>query len=157
MSLITSEQVRAKAAHAFGFDCPSVLDSMKRENFNSDEEFLDAATKAELERQSPEYREIRSRLERELNQRREREAKKAEAERYAAIRSTAKLNELDQKNIDARAQELAKRDLAANRINVSGLAAAIMQHAEKLTEECLNEKAASQMMNENIRQSLRGL
>lgn len=57
----TRESVEAKAKAAFGFDLSSALDLVKRGDYDSDEAYLDACTRAELERSSPEYRAARSR------------------------------------------------------------------------------------------------
>ena len=46
----TAETVREKAKAALGFDLSSALDLVKRGDFDSDEAYLDACTRAELER-----------------------------------------------------------------------------------------------------------
>ena len=67
----TRESVEAKAKAALGFDLSSALDLVKRGDYDSDEAYLDACTRAELERSSPEYRAARSRLKVEYQARRE--------------------------------------------------------------------------------------
>ena len=57
----TAESVKEKAKNALGFDLSSVFDIVKRGDYDSDEAYLDACTRAELERSSPEYRAARSR------------------------------------------------------------------------------------------------
>ena len=96
----TADSVKAKALTALGFDLSSALDLVSRRDYDSDEAYLDAATKAELERSNPEYRSIRSRLKAELRQRTEQEERKAQGEAYKAIRASVSLDSVDQKNID---------------------------------------------------------
>ena len=84
----TAESVKEKAKAAFGFDLSSALDLVKRGDYDSDEAYLDACTRAELERSSPEYRAARSRLKAEYHARREEQERKAQSENYKAIRRT---------------------------------------------------------------------
>ena len=153
MELVTKETTAAKAAHLFGLDEPSVLDTLDRAQFASDEEFLDAATKMTLERRNPEYAEIRRRLKRELEERREKETRAAQSEEYKRIRASVQLDGLDTRNIDTEAAELARRDLAAGRISASGLGKAIEQYAEQLAERRKDERARNAMMNQFFRGS----
>ena len=110
----TRESVEAKAKAAFGFDLSSALDLVKRGDYDSDEAYLDACTRAELERSSPEYRAARSRLKVEYQARREEQERKAQSENYKAIRSSVSLDSVDKHNIDEEAAALARRDLSAN-------------------------------------------
>jgi len=91
----TRESVEAKAKAAFGFDLSSALDLVKRGDYDSDEAYLDACTRAELERSSPEYRAARSRLKVEYQARREEQERKAQSENYKAIRSSVSLDSVD--------------------------------------------------------------
>lgn len=76
----TAESVREKAKAALGLDLTSALDIVTRGDYADDEQYLDAAVKAEMERSNPEYRAIRSRLKAELRQRTEQEERKAQSE-----------------------------------------------------------------------------
>jgi len=91
MDFVTKETVREKTAQKLGLRQNSVLDKISRSDFASDDAFLDAAAKMELERSSPEYREVRRRLAREYEARREHDEKEQNSKRYQELRSTAKL------------------------------------------------------------------
>lgn len=147
----TAESVKEKAKAALGLDLSSALDLVSRSDYDSDEAYLDAATKAELERSNPEYRSIRSRLKAELRQRTEQEERKAQGEAYKAIRASVSLDSVDQKNIDTEAADLARRDLAANRIAASDLGKAIEKYAEELTEKAKDSKASNALFNAMLR------
>ena len=150
----TRESVEAKAKAAFGFDLSSALDLVKRGDYDSDEAYLDACTRAELERSSPEYRAARSRLKVEYRARQEAEQRQAQDEAYKAIRAGITLDDLDRRNVDERAADLARRDLAANRIAASALGATIEKYAQELSEKRKDEKASNSMFNAMLRGEL---
>ena len=150
----TAESIKERAKAAFGFDLPSVFDLLERSDYDSDEAYLDACTRAEMERSSPEYRAARSRLKAEYRQRTEEQERKKQDLAYKTIRAAVTLDSIDQRNIDEKAADLARRDLAAGRIAASGLGDAIAKYAEKLGEERKTEKASAQMFNSMIRGQL---
>ena len=147
----TAESVREKAKAALGLDLTSALDIVNRGDYADEEQYLDAAVKAEMERSNPEYRAIRSRLKAELRQRTEQEERKAQSEAYKAIRAGVSLDSVDQKNIDTEAADLARRDLAAGRISASTLGATIEQYARDLSEKKKDSKASNALFNAMLR------
>lgn len=149
----TAESIKERAKAAFGFDLPSALDLVKRSDYDSDEAYLDACTRAEMERSS-EYISARRRLKSEYRQRTEEQERKAQDEAYKTIRAAVTLDSIDQRNIDEKAADLARQDLAAGRIAASGLGDAIAKYAEKLGEERKTEKASAQMFNSMMRGQL---
>ena len=150
----TRESVEAKAKAALGFDFSSALDLCSRDDFTTDEAYLDACTHAELERSSPEYRNARNRLKAELRARQEEQERKAQSENYKAIRSSVSLDSVDKHNIDEEAAALARRDLSANRIAASDLGATIEKYAAELTEKAKDSKASSALFNAMLRGQL---
>ena len=147
----TAESVKEKAKTALGLDLSSALDLVKRSDYDSDEAYLDACTRAEMERSSPEYRAARSRLKAEYRARQEAEQRKAQAENYKAIRSSVSLDSVDQHSIDEEAADLARRDLAANRIAASELGKAIERYAQELSEKKKDSKASNALFNAMLR------
>ena len=146
----TSESVKEKAKAAFGFDLSSALDLVKRSDYDSDEAYLDACTRAELERDSK-YRAARSRLKAEYRARQEAEQRKAQSENCRMIRAGVSLDNVDQHNIDAEAADLARRDLAANRAAASALGATIKKYAQELSKKRKDEKASAELFNKMLR------
>lgn len=147
----TAESVKEKAKAAFGFDLSSALDLVNRSDYDSDEAYLDAAAKAELERSSPEYRAARSRLKAEHRARQEKEQRTAQNEAYKSIRAEVSLDALDRRKIDEQAADLARRDLAANRIAASELGRTVERYAQKLGEKRKDEKASGALFNAMLR------
>ena len=147
----TAESVKEKAKAAFGFDLPSALDLVNRGDYDSDEAYLDACARAEMERNSPEYRAVRKRLKAEYRQRTEEQERKAQEEAYRSIRAGVSLDSLDQRNIDQEAADLARRDLAANRIAASELGATIERYAKELSEKKKDSKASNVLFNAMLR------
>lgn len=150
----TADSVKEKVKAAFGFDLRSALDLVKRSDYDTDEQYLDACARAELERSSPEYRAARSRLKVEYQARREEQERKAQSENYKAIRSSVSLDSVDKHNIDEEAAALARRDLSANRIAASDLGATIEKYAAELTEKAKDSKASSALFNAMLRGQL---
>lgn len=151
--IIAGSSLKEKVAERLGMDQPSGLDMVDRRSYKDDEAFLDAAVEAELRRSSPEYREVRRRLAGELRERDEIAARKAQAETYSTIRKHTTLDYVDQKEIDAKAAELADMDLAAHRIAPSQLADTIKRYSETLAQKKLDTKASSQLFNQMIREA----
>lgn len=147
----TRESTREKACAALGLDLSSALDLVSRSDYDSDEAYLDACARAEMERSSPEYRSIRSHLKAELRQRTEQEERKVQGEAYKAIRAGVSLDSVDQKNIDTEAADLARRDLAAGRISASALGATIEKYARDLSEKKKDSKASNALFNAMLR------
>lgn len=147
MGFTTPDTTMEKFKQMLGCDEPGVLDTLDRSKFASDDAYLDAATKMALERKSPEYAETRRKLKRELEERREKEVQAKMREKKKGIRSEVQLSGLDVQNIDTKAAELARRDLAAGRISASGLGKSIEEYAKKLSEERKDEIAQNRMMN----------
>lgn len=150
----TAESVKEKAKAALGFDLSSALDLCSRSDFATDEQYLDACTRAELERSSPEYRSVRCRLKSELRARQEAKERKAQAENYKAIRANIGLDSVDKHNIDEEAADIARRDLAANRIPASELGATIERYAQELSEKKKDSKAGNALFNAMLRGQL---
>lgn len=104
-----------------------------------------------MERNNPEYRATRNRLKAELQQRTEQEERKMQSEAYKSIRAGMSLDDLDHRNIDAEAADLARRDLAAGRVAASALGATIERYAAELGERRKDEKAAGALFNSMLR------
>lgn len=147
----TAKSVKEKAKAALGLDLSSALDLVKRSDYDSDEAYLDACARAEMERNSPEYRAVRKRLKVEYRQRTEEQERKAQGEAYRSIRAGVSLDSLDQRNIDQEAADLARRDLAANRIAASELGATIERYAKELSEKKKDSKASNVLFNAMLR------
>lgn len=147
----TAKSVKEKAKAAFGLDLSSALDLVKRSDYDSDEAYLDACARAEMERDSPEYRAVRKRLKAEYRQRTEKQERKAQEEAHRSIRAGVSLDSLDQRNIDQEAADFARRDLAANRIAASELGATIERYAKELSEKKKDSKASNVLFNAMLR------
>lgn len=145
------ETVREKVAEKLGFNQTSALDLVSRSAYSSEEQYIDAAAKAELERRHPEYQEIRRKLAAEYRERKEAAEEKLQAERYKEIRASVRLWDNEKRAIDAEAAELARRDLAAGRIGASDLSMRIEERAKRMAKERLNQRAQNQLMNELFR------
>lgn len=147
----TRQDTAAKFAAKLGVDQLSPFDLVDRNKYADDESYLDAVVKVDMERRSPAYQEARRRLSAEYRERKEREQRISQDKIYRDIRSTVELDSLDQKEIDAQAAEMARRDLAAGRISVSDLGGAIEGYAKQLSEKRKDTKAGNQLFNAMLR------
>ena len=147
----TPESTRAKIAEKMGLDQPSVFDVVNRSSYTTEDAYLDALTLEEMRRSNPEYQAARRRLSVEYRERQEREQRIAQEAAYKEIRSKVQLDGLDQREIDAEAAEMARRDLAAGRISASGLGETIPDYAKQLTEKRKDIKAGNQLFNAMLR------
>ncbi len=134
----------------------SGLDLVAGQHFTDDDALLDAATRAEMERSSPEYKAIRARLTRELEAKRDRERRAQYTRAFEETLSTTNLNDFEQKQVDERSLEMAQRDLAAGRIFSRDVGKRAAEYAEKLSDEAKRTKASNSAFNSLIRAAMRG-
>lgn len=125
----------------------NTLDEVKRSDFESDEAYLHACTLKELEKSSPEYQRIHSRLARELEARKEKERNEAINAAFEERRKSVKLDAYDLERIDNEAREAARREYASGAISYNGLASATERHAAQLTQAAKDAKAHNAVMN----------
>ena len=83
--------------------------------------------------------------------RQEKEQRTAQNEAYKSIRAEVLLDALDRRKIDEQAADLARRDLAANRIAASELGRTVERYAQKLGEKRKDEKASGALFNAMLR------
>lgn len=151
MRIETTESTRAKIAEKMGLDQPSVFEVVNRGQYATEDAYLDALVIEQMRRDNPEYQAVRRRLKAEYRERQEQEQRAAQDTAYKKIRSEVQLDDLDRREIDTQATELARRDLAAGRIGVSDLGEAIEKHAKELTEKRKDTRASNQLFNAMLR------
>ena len=153
--LQTREKTAAKAAAAFGFNQPNPEDIVHREDFPDDTQYMLALARTAQLMNSPEYRRAARKAGVVVHQENEEAERKRQREEFKAIRRNVTLEPVDQQNVDAEAQRLAKIDLAQGKIMASEYGDAILRHAEKLTEKAKDRKAENMMFNAMIRKQYR--
>ena len=153
--LQTREKTAAKAAAAFGFNQPNPEDIIHREDYASDAEYAVALARMTQTMATPEYRAAARKVGVVAHQQNEEAERKRQREEFERIRKEITLDELDQQNVDAEAQRLAKIELAQGKIMASEYGDAILRHAEKLTEKAKDRKAENMMFNAMIRKQYR--
>ena len=147
MRVETRADAAAKMASMMGTDQPSVFEIVDRSKYATDDAYLDALVKAEMERSSPEYQEARRRLKRQYMEMQEEKQTTARAAKQKELRAAVELSGYDQREIDQKAGEKARMDLAAGRIGASDLGTAIEQYAKTLSDKKKDELAMNQLMN----------
>ena len=147
MRVETRADAAAKMAAMMGTDQPSVFEIVDRSKYATDDAYLDALVKAVMERSSPEYQEARRRLKRQYMEMQEEKQTTARAAKQKELRAAVELSGYDQREIDQKAGEKARMDLAAGRIGASDLGTAIEQYAKTLSDKKKDELAMNQLMN----------
>lgn len=149
--IVTGKTLREKAAAKFGLNQPSILDSVDRSKYATDEEYLDAIAREEALRKSPVYQSARRRASFEMQKRNEKAKREEQREEFKRIRADMELFEFEEKAIDEKALELARRDVVAGRISASGMGRAVEDYTKALKDEKLNEKSSNALFNKLIR------
>jgi hypothetical protein len=129
----------------------NALDAVNRDDFPDDESYLRAATKIQLERSTPEYQRAYASLAAEYSKRQEEKQRAANEARYKELSRTVQLDSVELGNVEKKAREAAQRDLAAKRIDLSGVGAAIEKYAAQFEKEERESKIGRVMLNELIR------
>lgn len=155
-NLVTSGAIRAKVAAKFGLDQTSAVSSIDRSKFSSDSEYLDAVAREEALRKNPVYQKARCKAAVELLNRDEQAEIEAQQTEFKRIRSNMKLSDFEVRQIDEKALQFARGEVAAGRMSVSGMGKAIQDYAAALTEEKLNTKSSNQLFNQMLRGAVIG-
>lgn len=150
-TITTPEMTRERMKAALGLDQPSALDVVRREDYKSDVEYIHALTETQAMMDAPEYQKAARRVAAEKQRRQEQETREAQRKEYDEILKDVTLQEYQKKEIDTKATEMARRDLAAGKIFASDLGRRIEKYAAELTEEKKRELAANIQMNRMFR------
>lgn len=129
----------------------NALDAVNRDDFPDDESYLRAATKVQLERSTPEYQRAYASLAAEYSKRQEEKQREANKKRYEELARDVRLDSVEMGKVEAKAREAAQRDLAAKRITVAGMGAAIEKYAAQFEDDERKSKIGRVMINELIR------
>lgn len=145
------------AERLWGRSQTTALQKLDRKRFSSDEEYLLAAAKLDMEHRSPEFQASYKRVSHEFKRQQEEERRKQEDAEWDRLMKTTKLDEERQKHAMERASEAVARDLAARRIFAKDVAKKTDEYRAQFEEEELKSKVAGIVMNNAFRQSFTGL
>lgn len=154
MRVETSASKREKVFEKMSGNTKRALDVLNRSDYANEEAYIDACVAYDMQRNSPEYRAIRREVESENRKRKEAAQAEAQAAAYKEIRASVALSGLDQREIDTKATEMARRDLAAGRIGTGDLGKTIERYAQKLGEERKDTLASNALFNKMLRGQL---
>ena len=140
----------------FGTEASRGLDVLRRADFSSDAEFLDAVAQYDAARRNPAVREARRQAESEWTERQLAEERARQEKLYADALKSASIGALDRRSIDAEAAQRAKNDLAAGKIQPSELGDRILEHSKALEAAKKREIASNAVMNRELRAMMRG-
>ena len=147
----TGTMAREKAAAALGANQKSAFDIVKREDYQTEAEYIQALAATSKALESPEYQRAARKAAEEEIRREEAEIRKAQREQFQEIRKGITLTPMQQEAIDKRAAERARADLAAGRIGTADMGKAIQDHAAELGNREKDTQAAAAQFNAFIR------
>ena len=143
----TKEKAKQRFETVLGFNQPRAEDVVKRENFNSDAEYIVALTQMKMVMATPEYQKAARQSAREAQQQKEAELKKKQDKLYQKLRKEAVLNSFEEGQVEREARRLADNDIAEKKISVSEYGETVRVYTEKLTGKAKDEKAQNGVMN----------
>jgi tRNA(Ser,Leu) C12 N-acetylase TAN1 len=150
-TITSPEMMQEKMKAALGFDQPSALDVVRREDYKSDVEYIHALAETQAMMDAPEYQKAARKVAAEKQRRQEQETREAQHKEYNDILNGVTLQEHEKKEIDTKAAEMARSDLGAGKIFASDLGRRIEKYAAELTEKKKRELAANIQMNRLFR------
>ena len=149
----TGQSLRDKLADKLGANRPSVFDSVRRADYATENDYIDACTAERLKRNNPEYQTARREIEAQYRAMREREEAERMNRNYSAAFDNAQLTDFDRREARKAAVELAQRDLSAGRIGAGDLEKTINKYAEAQETQRKKDIASSSVMNSLFRSS----
>lgn len=130
---------------------PKAVDVISRADYSSDNDYIEACVKYEIEHHSPEYERAVKKVESELSEKRAKEQKEKNENEYKELRKTVKLLPSEESRISAEARRKAEADLLRNKIQEHQFSGACENYAKMLREQALDSKASSILMSRLIR------
>lgn len=150
----TKDIIQDRAATAFGLNQKSVFDIVRREDYRTEAEYIQALSDTSKAMETPEYHRAARKAAEEKQRRNEAAIREAQRREFAEIRRGVKLTPMEQEQIDKQAADMARADLASGKIFASGLGARIEEYAERLADKAKDSKASSMQFNNFIRQEM---
>lgn len=134
---------------------PPALEALKRSEFNSDEEFIEACVDYDMQRNDPARAELRRKYARALNEMQEQAEEERKAARRAEIRENMKLTAEEAAEVDATATQAALKALQDGKLDIHDYPEARRKAIETLEKRTLDSKADGAFFNEQIREMYR--
>ena len=131
---------------------PAAMDVLKRSDFASDGEYIQACVDWEMKHNDPARAELTRKYTRALQEQREQEAARKQAEHEKEVYDNMKLTAAEAARVDATATEATVQALKDGRITHDDFTQARERAVEKLTERTLREKTGQALFNEQIRE-----
>lgn len=148
------DDLREKAAVAFGLNVPEASDLVNRADYATQAEYYAALADMKIRLQDPEFqRAIRkARMSGQVED--ERAKRKRELEEFKQYRKSANVEEFEQRDIDKQAAQMARDDLARGKISSAELGERIAIYADRLSDKLKDQKASSAQINALFRKQL---
>lgn len=149
-------RLEAKLAAAMGVGGnPAAMDVVKRSDFNSDGEYIQALVDWDIAHDDPKRADLTRKYTRILQEQREKEAAERIEARQKEIRENTKLTAAEAAQVEATATEAAIKALKDGKISYEDFPQARTEAIEKLEKRTLDSKASNAFLNEQLREMYR--
>lgn len=152
--MVNNKQLAERLLSAMGSYTPAT-EAIRRENFETDDAYLDAITDYELKMNDPKRAEIRRRYARELQQQREAEAAEVRAAKHAEITANVKLTPEERSRAAEAATAETLQALKDGKIGVDDYSRAFDARFKEIEARAIEEKAGQAIFNSEIREAYR--
>ena len=153
---ITKEITQEKAATAFGLNQKSAFDIVRREDYKTEAEYIQALSDTSKAMETPEYQRAARKAAEEQQLRSEAAIRAEQRKEFQSIRAGITLTPMQKEQIDKRAAEMARADLASGKIGASQMGRTIEKYANQLEDSEKTAQASAAQFNAFIRGTMRG-
>ena len=152
--MVRDQRIENRIIAAMG-SYPTALEALKRADFASDAEFVEACIDYDMQHNDPARAALRRQYTRAVNEMREKEADAAEAARLEEIRQNTRLTDEETAEIERTATIATVDALRAGKVAAEDFTRAKEKAVDKLTKEAIGRKSGSQFLNERFRADYR--
>ena len=145
-------RLEAKLAAAIGVGAnPEAMEVVKRSDFNSDGEYIQALVDWDLAHNDPKRAELTRKYARILNEQREQEARAAKEARHKEIRDSMQLTPDEANEVELAATQATMNAVRDGKVDPRDFNRARGAAVERLEKQTLDRKAGNAIFNEEIR------
>ena len=150
------ERIANRLRAAIGADIPTAMQVINRTDYSSDDEYLDALARYEVEQQhNDKLIEARRKYARLLNEQREQEEFQKREEAFKEIHRDTKLTPEEAAQVEAQATISTADAVRQGKLSIEDVPQATARIKERLEKEAINRKAGNTFLNEMFRQEFR--
>lgn len=148
------EQTADRMRAAMGANRKTALEAIRREDYATDDQYVDALAAYDYQRENvdPRLAELRRKYSRLVYEQNEAKRKAEQEAEYERVRESTRLDYTEQKTVEKAAADEATRLLKAGRIEAKDLAKTAADLQKQMEDKAIRTKAGSTFFNQLMRQ-----